>query len=269
MEKLIKSALGQWDIVSESLRKSPEDMPAPSNINTPKVNVDPARNEKLTELFKTAQDKYLRSRSSPTGPEAPEGAVQEFKGNIKDYILGAPKGSIDMGHLRTLRKQNNDVMRSQGEHRFYGSLFSKIDEIEAFNHHEGDVGSLKELHDRQGDKGMHALMHMMGGNGDPLEYSDLNLKPKVHADLLTLLNPGKAKTNRNETRHLGVLPHSQYDKTQANAGLHSNVHHTYMNMDQSWGETDESQRLMTAHGDAVMARAMERFKRHHGIKDEE
>ena len=160
MEKLIKSVMGQWKLMSEIATPDSRDM---FKLNKSiKAPIDTSHNEKLTGLF--------NSLNEASNNKDHDGA-KERAGEIKSTVLSADKGSIDLGHLSNLytsHKKNRINNTPEVEppnhpdlHAHINALqqmregaFRRDDLIDAFNHHAGDTKSLKRFHGKHGDDGL-------------------------------------------------------------------------------------------------------------------
>jgi hypothetical protein len=253
---MIKTTIEQVSLVSEALKKAPGSTPPPS-APTPS-NMDEARQankKKLTEMFGKMNEHAVAGRSHE---------VNQIKGEIKNLALKAPKGSIDVGHLGMMRENHLPISGSRVR------AFSKGDMEEIINHHLGDAKSLKDIHQNHGgDDTIRTLMHVMGANGSPRQYSNLKFnKPGVHEDLLDLIWEGKAQFDRDTQRHKGVMPRAYFTNTPVDPKLDDEVHRTGNSL---WTEDEDDtlgvdrKHKFTAHENAVVARGLERFKRHHKL----
>lgn len=270
MEKLIKNALGQWALIKEELRKAPEDAPKP--IAAPALTPEPAPAVPAAPAVdKHAHLRGLFDELSKHHKAEDFEKTKAVKGQIKDHVLSAPKGSIDFGVLGDLReKQHKGPSIEGGGHRWPKRAVTHQDMAEMVNHHLGDVKSIKEVHDKHGGmKAVEALMRTMGANGDPEIYSHLKFKkPGVHADLMDLVNPGKSAYDRENKRHLGVLPRTYMAGTPADPALHKKVDDTWNNIYEAEDNEWDNPSRTKAHEDAVIARGLDMFKRHHKIQDD-
>ena len=276
MEKLIKNALGQWNIIKEELRKAPVDPKVPATpavqpaAATPTPEVTPAptptaplsprdqNSQHLKGLFDQMKEHHLKEDLVK---------VKALKGQIKDHLLKAPKGSIDFGVLGDLRENQHKGVALEGNGWRARRAIDHKDMAEIINHHLGDAKSIKDIHDNHGGmKAVEALMRTMGANGDPVAYSNLKFKkPGLHEDLLDLVNPGKAQSDRQNRRHEGVLPRTYLESTPSDPKLHKKVEDTWSDGDgededgyQGWDNPSKAK----DHEDAVIARGLDKFKRH-------
>ena len=271
MEKLIKNALGQWQIIKEELYKAPVDPKVPTTPpvqpadTTPEVTapaLTPAtlsprdqNSQHLTGLFNQMKEHHV-------GEDLANALA--LKGQIKDHILNAPKGSIDFGVLGDLREKQHKGSPLGDIGRFSQCAINHQDMAEMINHHLGDARSIKDIHDNHGGmKAVETLMRTMGANGDPSEYSHLKFKkPGLHEDLLDLVNPGKAINDRHERRHEGVLPRTYLDHVSSNPKLDKKVEDTHEDLWSDDNQNWDNYSIMKAHEDAVVARGLDKFKRH-------
>ena len=259
MEKLIKNALGQWKLVGEMLRKSPEDAPKPIQ---PTINSDiRANSKKLSKLFSDQNEHIANGRARE---------AHEVKGQIKDLALRAPKGSIDVGHLGSMRDTQLKVKHPDSPEFQRGSRpLGKKDMEEIINHHLGDAKSLKDIHQNHGGmKTIEAVLKTVGSAADPTHYSNMKFKnPNVYLDMIDLLNPGKSQFEREEegNRAKGILPKSPYSKTPANPDLHKKVEQTWDTWMNRGQDSEEDHGNQAAHEKSVMDRATDIFKRHHKL----
>lgn len=275
MEKLIKNVMGQWKLMSEIATPDSRDM---FKLNKSiKAPIDTSHNEKLTGLFNSLNE---------AGNNKDHDGTKEWAGEIKSTVLSADKGSIDLGHLNNLymsHKKNRinntpEVEESSGDdfetnwHQRSEGAFRRTDLAEAFNRHAGDTRSLKQFHGKHGDDGLKGLMNCMGANGDPIEYSMIKLGHNAHADLLDLVNPGKAKENREWHREKGVLPKSPFHNTEIDAKHWDDVNKTYDDLHPDYDDPNEgnhdpafmrydkkAKELTHAHNNAVTDRGMALF----------
>lgn len=270
MEKLIKNALGQWNIIKEELYKAPVDPKVPAvtpvaqpTAPTPEVTAPATLSPKdqnsqhLKGLFDQMKEHHVKKNLEQ---------VKALKGQIKDHILKAPKGSIDFGVLGDLRESQHKGVNLDGNTRWTKRAIDHNDMAEMVNHHLGDAKSIKEIHDNHGGmKAVEALMRTMGANGDPVMYSNLKFKkPGMHEDLLDLVNPGKSAYDRQDRRHEGVLPRTYLESTPSDPKLHKKVVDTWENLYDDSDGTDgwDNPSKTKAHEDAVIARGLDKFKRH-------
>ena len=268
MEKLIKSALGQWSIISSAISSAlQEDMTILSKADNVSP-IDKSHNEKTSKMFEALS-------ASLKGNSVEEKAAA--KGELKNHLLTAPKGSIDIGHLGKLRDEHGHSNTSNNS-THYKTKFNSEDMADVINRHVGDkTRSLKSFHDTHGDAGLRTLMDTMGANGVPQGYSNLKLHPRLHADLLDLVNPGKAEHDRVENRHKGVLPFPPWHKTQKDVlGEGGNgaeeVDNTYEAMN-GWNLPEDHPDLgeynpeqADLHSKAVIDRGLHIFKNHYKTK---
>lgn len=258
MEKLIKNALGQWKLIGEMLRKSPEETPKPAPTVSPDMK---ANSEKLSKLFSEQNAHVANGRARE---------AFETKGKIKDMVLRAPRGSIDMGHLGSMRDTQLPIKHPDGtEWTRPEEPLHKRDMVELINHHLGDAKSLKDMHDNHGGlKTVEAVLKTMGAAADPTYYSSMKFKnPNTYLDMVDLMNPnGKSEYERNDegSRAKGIFPKGIYSKTQSDPELHKKVHQTWESLHE--GENTHVDRgRRAAHEKATIDRAMDMFKRHHKL----
>jgi hypothetical protein len=216
-----------------------------------------ATNDKFTQLF-TDLNKHVKQANAAKSGRTP--AIDQAVGAIKSYALGLPKGQIDLGHLGKLREGHEEV--EYNNTNYAGQPFvhtrrpvghSDIEEI--INHHVGDAPDLKHIHDHNGGvDAIETLAQTMGANGDPSDYTGFKFKnPQVHADILDLVRPGHHHHNGNGYRT------STYENTDNDPNLDQDV-------DDTWnGRSSGDKHEVKAHNEAVMRRAVDRFKRHHNI----
>jgi hypothetical protein len=258
------------------------------------ADVDPSHNEKISKMF----DKLNEHAKNGDFDN-----MSKVKGEIKDYALKAPKGSIDLGHFTDHREEHSTMdkhapksagWRAGGEYtpeeeqqnesarKFYQGKFKHSDFVDIINHHVGDqLKSLKQVADKRGMGAVKGLMRAMGANCDGTEdtggYSNLKLHPRLHYDIMDVMNPGKSDYYRKspEGKAAGLLPVSAFHRTQADPDLHQKVVDTWNNMyvdDEDPNNEDEypgsNPTKARVHEDAVMDRGLELFKRHYNIDDD-
>ncbi len=280
MSKLFKSALGQWKLIKSSVSPNGQWEILEKAIweHAPHITKQNGcscgTNNDMHHY--SCVDKHA-SLAPVFGPEHPvnkhitglfgklngatkagnQQAINAYKGDIRSYSLGLPKGSLDIGHLGKLREASakNGATRPIAHHEL----------AEIINHHVGDVKSLKDLHQKNGgDAALETVMRTMGANGHPEEYSHMKFKnPGVHADILDLVQPGKG----GEDRKLHGLPPADFTSTPNDPNLDSDVDRTYDDMSGSWDgeEGTHDSNLEKLHENAVVKRGVERFKRHHKL----
>jgi len=265
MENLIKNALGQWRLVSDMLRKSPEDAPKPVQpIINPDIN---ANSEKLSKLFSAQNEHVIHGRARE---------AHEVKGQIKDMVLRAPKGSIDIGHLGKLRDTQLKITPpDSGEWKGKRQPLRDEDMEEIISKHLGDAKNLKDIHDNHGGlKTVEAVLKTIGSKANPTFYSGLKFKnPNLHLDMIDLMNPDKGnESTRSEgedshtLRAKGIFPKSSFARTAPHPDLHQKVKETWDEMKRNSAHTrDPDEVTNSAHEKAVMDRAIDRFKRHYKL----
>ena len=262
MERLVKSLNGQWKLVSEVLKKTPQNT-TPPTTSAPSGDINEQResnHKQLSTLFNTMNDHAVSGRNDQ---------AKAVKGQIKDFALKAPKGSIDIGRLGDMREQHvplKEVGRGYGGTTLNHRPLNHVDMADIINHHIGDAKGLKDIYENHGgEKTIKTLMRTMGGNGVPSEYSTLHFsKPGVHEDLLDLVNPRKNCNDRKLKRHLGVMGKAPFSSTPVDPELHKKAVDTWNVIMHHSGEGDEWENKVAvkAHEEAVVERGIERFKRH-------
>lgn len=265
---MIKTTIEQVKLVSEVLKKTP-DAPTPtSTAPIPSSNIEEQRNanhKKFTDMFNKMNDHTTNGRHDE---------ASKVRGEIKNTALIAPKGSVDVGRLNEMRERQlmGTVTRNSQGHAWtdHGRQVNHDDVAEIINHHLGDAKSLKDIHDNHGgEKTIEALMRTMGANGIPKNYSNLKFnKPGIHEDLLDLINPHKADHDRKKQRHKGVFQQAYFSKTPVDPELNHQVNETFDKMFEeddngNYGHYDKH--ISKAHENAVVARGIEHFKRHHKL----
>lgn len=270
MAELIKSILDQWKLVGESLKKAPDDPVTPPAAPTPTPaapsmdNLKKANAAHISGLFSQLNSHSLHNRNDE---------AKRVKGEIKDFALGAPKGSIDIGHLGELRENHLKIQHPPGgrgdwDRGYKVRPMTDEDMAEVINHHLGDAKSLKDIYQNHGgEKTLRSLMHVNGARGTPqASYSHIKFKnPSMHADLQDLVNPGVGSHHREENRHKGVLPQAPFAKTEWDPELHQKVHDTFTNMTDDLYEGNENENAQKNHQNAVVDRGAEMFKRHYKL----
>lgn len=258
MERLIKSALGQWKLIGDTLKKTKDGDPVPAPAPLPANNDMKESRDKLTSLFSEQNEHAAADRGEH---------AHSMRGKIKDMVLNAPKGMVDIGHLA--RMQDNQIAVGKGEHpEFKHQPVTREDMEEMINHHLGHHNSLKQIHDKHGIKGVEAVLRTVGSDAAPRRYTGLKFKnPNVYLDAMHLMNPGKDVEDRSEpgARAEGIFPNSAYHKTRADPQLHDDVVKKYNDVVQSDDEDDDSTSQNKRFEDAVTKRGLDIFKRHHKL----
>lgn len=270
MEKLVKNALGQWNIIKEVLRKAPDSpsnpvQPLQPEASTPAVAAAPttaAPNFKSYNDLKPQLHEMFKKIDPKAGTD--NHINKEIHKNIKDSLNALPKGEVDLGDLGDMHQSYaKDGFRLP--HNDLGTIIS---------HHAGNARNLKEIYDKHGGiKAIETLARTMGVNGTPLHYAmsnqsgGLKLKPNTYVDLLDLVNPGKGYSDRKDHKHLGVLPKSRYQDTPGHIVKkhQKNVNDTYdkiMDHEDGWSNKE----AVDKHEDAVIARTLDLFKHHNDLK---
>jgi len=260
MEKLIKSALGQWSIVSDTLNTLPQKDMTTLSKTSDIAPMDPTHNEKITDMFKAHSEAIKHGDMDK---------ARDVKGAIKHYALTSPKGSLDIGHLSEQREGQADV--DDVTTRDWSARVTQEDMIDIINHHVGDKErSLKNIHSKFGDDGVKALMHSIGADGGGPrhpDYTNLKLHPVLHHNISSLMNPGITDEWRKEDKHKGVLPFPPWHKTQEDVlkdpDHTKKVDSTYDGLFGT-GDDDQFQTIpMKAHNNAVVDRGLDIFKNHY------
>lgn len=254
---MIKTTIEQVTLVNQVLKKTPDG--TPPEAPQPAVDMSEARkanSKKLTDLFGKMNEHSAAGRVGPAG---------EIKGQIKDLALKAPKGSIDVGHMGIMREHQ----LQSGNTR---KPLSHEDMEEVINHHLSDAKSLKDIHQNHGgDDTIRTLMHTMGANGNPKQYSNLKFnKPGLHEDLLDLVWGNKADHDRSTQRHKGVMPQAPFAKTPYDPDLNAKVQKTGEALMGGGGDEEyglDNKTITKAHEKAVVDRGLELLRRHHGLYD--
>ena len=204
--------------------------------------------------------------------------IKGIRGALKQHLLDLPQGQIDLGHLNKLREGSKKVPEHISDYRrdpdplvmplndeptentHASRVLSTGDMEEIINHHVGDAKSLKEIHDKNGGIGaVEALGRTLGTSGAPSSYTGIKLHPQVYTDALELMRPGSRDYSINdpdEPLESTYPNHLQYP----NAAEHEEaVDSTFRRM------ADGSESNMKDHENAVINRALDRFKHHHKL----
>jgi hypothetical protein len=225
-----------------------------------------ANSEKLSKLFSDQNEHVANGRARE---------AHEVKGQIKDLALRAPKGSIDVGHLGSMRDTQLKVKHPDSpEWKGKEHPLGEKDMEEIINHHLGHAKNLKDIHDNHGGlKTVEAVLKTVGSKADPTFYSGLKFKnPNIHLDMIDLMNPSKSEFERSQNEHgnphtrtKGILPMSPFTKTPSHPDLHKKVQQTWDTLMNHGEDSNADQGNQAVHEKAVMDRAMDRFKRHYKL----
>lgn len=244
MEKIIS----QLKLVREMLKKTPNDaVPVPPALPATKEAREVHKNI-VADMFSDVKKHMDAGQHDET---------QAAIGKLKNFAVTAPKGSIDIGHFGKL---SDPLLTKDGHHM--------IDTTDIINHHLGDAKSLKDIYlNHGGEDTIKHLMRSMGANGETAQYSNFHFKkPGLHEDLLDMVNPGKAALDRENNRHLGVLPSKYMGNTEPLDHLDQEVTKAHNGFfDTIFKGEDPTHEQEEALTNAVVARGIDTFKRHHGL----
>jgi len=258
---MIKTSIQQVSLVKEALKKTPDNN-TPATVPPaapPAGDMSAARQantQKFKDLFNQMNEHSVAGRTTE---------AHGIKGKIKDLAMNAPKGSIDVGKLGMMRERQLEPPDAR-------KPLTHADMTEVINHHLSDVRNLKDIHQNHGgDDTIRTLMHTMGANGEPKQYSNIKFnKPGIHEDLLDLVFPGKADWDRTTQRHLGVPSKAPFANTAPDPKLEEEVGRTWddvMDVHDMHDGSPSSEARMKAHENAVVKRGLDLLRRHANLTD--
>jgi len=211
-----------------------------------------------------------------TGERPQLHSVDNIRGAIRKYALGLPKGQIDLGHLGKLREAQDEI--DLEDDNTYGSFkrkpISHEDMAEIINHHTGDAPSLKHIHDNNGGiDAIETLAHTHGA--DNLAPHSYNIRAhknnQIWADMHDLMRPD----HRIPLEDWGIGDERvtytpTYGKVESDPKLDRKVQNAHEKAMSTWdwdyqGPHEESKHLRKQLNNAVVKRALDRFKKHHKL----
>jgi len=281
MEKLIKSALGQWRLVkawvkdenqSTSVNKLRAIMPSLAH-GFYGADTKQANREHLDNLFSNLNG----ANASENGDEA-----KKQKGAIREFVLKAPKGTIDIGHLNHLDQSQTNRDSVPHSQRIHAGDMSEM-----VGAHTKDNKSLKEVHDQHGDGGVEAVLRAHGTNGSSRSYANKHLNPFLHHEANHAVRghaytTGPAGDDKGElvdeatadhevsrpdaVKHLSNVPKYDLFNNPHNDEVDKTFHRMMKRSSVDETNPNTNKRYSQEHEDAVIRRGLDAFKTHHKLK---